>query len=62
MLKTGKFPKVMKISRITPIKKPRKSPTNMLRFRLIRNLQTYKKVIETVIKNRMTVYFEEIIL
>ena len=59
MLRTGIFPKILKIQKITPIKKPQKNSNMMTSYRPICNLQVYEKVIEEVLKRRMMTYFEE---
>ena len=59
MLRTGTFPRILKIAKITPVKKPRKSTTNKMNFRPICNLQVCEKAIEDVLKRKMMDYFEE---
>ena len=59
MIRKQRFPRIMKISKITPIKKPRKPENLTSSYRPISNLQVYEKVIEEVLKTRITKYFEE---
>ena len=59
MLRTGKFPRILKISKITPIKKPRKQSNEKESFRPICNLQIFEKCIEEVIKTKLMKYLEE---
>ena len=59
MLRTGTFPRILKISKITPVKKPRKMSTDKSSFRPICNLQVCEKVIEEVLKRKMIKYFED---
>ena len=59
MIRTQKFLRIMKIAKITPIKKPRKPENLTSSYRPISNLQVYEKVVEEVLKKRITKYFEE---
>ena len=46
MLRKGKFPTILKISKITPIKKPMKPANQMTSYRPICNLNSFEKAIE----------------
>ena len=59
MLLKQKFPKILKVSKITPIKKSKKCPMTTASYRPISNLQVYEKVVEEVLKRRLTKYFED---
>ena len=50
MLMKGRFPKILKISRIFPILTPNKNQVLTSRYRPICNLPVYEKVIEEVVK------------
>ena len=58
MIRKEVFPKVLKISRITPIMKPKKNPMMAESYRPISNLQTFEKVAEEVLKKRIVDYLE----
>ena len=59
MLRTGIFPKILKISKITPIRKPNKPMTMKESYRPICNLQVFEKCIEEVLKEKITTYLED---
>lgn len=59
MIRKGEFPRVLKISRVTPIKKPRKNAMKTTSYRPISNLQTFEKIIEEILKRRIVNYLEE---
>ena len=50
IIKTGVYPKILKISRITPIKKPDKPQHDIDSYCPINNLATLEKIIEQHIK------------
>ena len=59
MLRTGIFPKILKISKITPIRKPRKMQNLVESYRPICNLQIYEKCMEEVLKVKIMNYLED---
>ena len=59
MLRTGKFPTIIKVSKITPIRKSKKPQNLVESYRPICNLQVFEKCIEEVLKNKITAYLEE---
>ena len=56
IIKTEVYPKILKISRITPIKKPDKPQYNINSYRPINNLATLEKIIEQHIKLHLEAY------
>ena len=56
IIKTGVYPKILKISRITPIKKPDKPQHDIDSYRPINNLATLEKIIEQHIKLHLETY------
>ena len=56
IIKTGVYPKILKISRITPIKKPDKPQHDIDSYRPINNLATLEKIIEQRIKLHLEQY------
>ena len=46
IINTGVYPKILKLSRITPIKKPNKPDDNIDSYRPINNLATLEKIVE----------------
>ena len=50
---TGKFPKILKLSRISPLNKPDKDPNLLSSYRPINNLSSVEKVIETYILSHL---------
>ena len=59
MIRKEEFPRVLKISRITPIQKPRKNPMLAASYRPISNLQSFEKVAEEVFKRRLVKYLKD---
>ena len=51
ILRTGKFPDVFKIARLTPILKPRKTRSDPSGYRPIANINSVEKVVEQLIKD-----------
>ena len=59
MIRTGKFPQILKIQKITPIKKPQKNPNSLMSYRPICQLQVFEKMIEKVLKKKIEAHFED---
>ena len=53
IIRTGIFPDILKISRISPISKPDKDPKIISSYRPINNLPSIEKIIETYILDHM---------
>ena len=58
ILRTGKFPDILKESRILPIKKAGKSSIELKSYRPINNLSAIDKVLEEIIRVQVDNYFE----
>jgi len=56
IINTGVYPKILKISRITPIKKPDKPDDDIDSYRPINNLATLEKIVEQHIKMHLESY------
>ena len=59
ILRTSKFPKCLKVTRLIPICKPRKSKTKKESYRPIANLNILEKVIEEWMKRELIKYIEK---
>ena len=56
IINTGVYPKILKISRITPIKNPDKPDVDIDLYRPINNLATLEKIVEQHIKMHLETY------
>ena len=59
IIHTGKYPKLLKVTRLLPISKPSKVKTSKSSYRPIANLCVFDKVIQELIKQQMSSYFED---
>ena len=59
MIRVGKFPDSLKIARLTPIRKQGKVATEAASYRPISNLNTVEKIIEQLIKDDLSAFFEK---
>ena len=59
MVRTGILPKSLKISRVIPIKKPKKPSDELNSFRPINNMNGIEKVLEHIIKTQLTKFLDD---
>ena len=59
MIRTSTFPKALKITKIIPLSKPKKSVTMKANYRPIAVMNTFEKIAEHWIKHNLTKYIEE---
>ena len=59
ILRTSTFPKILKRSRILPLKKPGKEHLLLNSYRPINNLSVIDKIIEELLRSQLDKYFEE---
>ena len=59
MIRTKKYPQILKTARIVPLLKKGKDPTDPNSFRPVSNLLVTDKVIESLLKEQMEKYFED---
>ena len=58
IVRTKKYPKLLKVTRILPILKSKKLKTEKSSYRPIANLCVYDKIIQELLKRQLSSYFE----
>ena len=59
IIRTKKYPKILKVTRVLPILKSKKPKTAKNLYRPVANLSVFDKVIQELIKRQLGKYFDE---